>query len=576
MSNPLFSSIPIRVPKRNKFNLSHEVKLTGDMGFLYPIMCEPVLPNETWRIGLNTLVRFAPLLAPIMSEVDVYAHAFFVPSRLLYSSWEDFITGSHNGNKLSEDEMPPYPVRRVQATLLQQGGDLLVQHGQLADYLGFQTYTNAAKELSGVTQSNYYNFDDMPFRCYHKICDDFYRDENLEEPVFDEMWYHTGISRITNLTGNNVVRQMSLRRRAWRKDYFTSALPFPQKGDDVLLPLQGTASVVGDNALSSTAVVNNGYMKFTADGGNFDSAANAFWNADGRLMGSGMSATPGDKAAVYNGGLAIYPKSIASHLSVDLSSATSTTINELRRAYAAQRFLERRAVGGTRYIEQNFSMFGAKSSDGRLQRAQYLGGVKQPVVISQVLQTSSTTDSTPSGYESPLGQPAGTANSIGGGKLFTASFEEYGYIMVLLSVVPRADYIQGIPRKYLKTDPYDFYWPQFAHIGEQPIKNQELFFDIKKSTDGGPNDPNNGTFGYSPRYSEYRFINNSVHGDFRGSMAFWTMARQFDGFQNLNAQFIQCKPTTDVFSVNVGHHLWMQVGLNVSALRPMPKFGEPI
>lgn len=574
MSNPLFSKIPVRIPKRNKFNLSHEVKLTGEMGKLIPIMCEPVLPGESWRVGLNTLVRFAPMLAPIMSQVDVYAHAFFVPNRILYDYWEDFITGSHDGEKLSEEELPPYPETQFSANLLKQN-PAFMGNSTLFDYLGFQTYTKA-EDYGNVSVDNRYKVDDFPFRCYQKICDDYYRDENLEDPIFDSSWRALGPVDINSFS-QTVVERYGLRTRAWRKDYFTSALPFPQKGDDVLLPLQGTANING-TGVSQTAVVPYGNMKFSAQDGTFKGGANTYWNGDGGLMGESVgSAFPGDKAAQYLSGLGIQANSIASHLKVDLSTATSTTIRELRRAYAAQRFLERRAVGGTRYIEQNFAMFGAKSSDGRLQRAQFLGGMKQPVVVSQVLQTSATTDNTPDGSPSPLAQPAGTANSIGGKKLFSAKFEEYGYVMVILSVIPKADYMQGIPRKYLKRDPYDFYWPQFAHIGEQEIKNQELYFDITKSTSADdPNSVNNQTFGYTPRYAEYRFINNSVHGDFRGNLAFWHMARNFSSTPSLNKSFIQCKPTKDVFAVQGGDHLWMQCGLSVSALRPLPKYGEPI
>ena len=232
---------------------------------------------------------------------------------------------------------------------------------------------------------------------------------------------------------------------------------------------------------------------------------------------------------------------------------------------AAQRFLERRAVGGTRYIEQIRAFFGVKSSDARLQRSQFLGGCKNPVVISQVLQTSETTQS------SPLGQPAGNAVSAGGKYIFDHTFEEYGYVVGLISVVPKADYIQGIPKMYLRRDVYDFYFPQFAKIGEQPIENQELYFD-PTSVD------NDKTFGYTPRYAEYRFRNNRVCGDFRDSLKFWTLARDFDRIQNLNSQFITCDPSTRIFAYENSdfHHLWCEIGLNVKSLRPLPKYGEQL
>lgn len=562
MNFNLFNSIPLLKPKRNAFNLSHSVKLTMEMGQLVPFYVQDVLPSDRLRVSATNLIKFAPLIAPILSEVDVYLHFFFVPTRLIWDSWEDFITGSHKGKKLPEDSMPQMPrwiflrdfVNQAITNPLENEPSPL-QHGSLADYLGFQTFK---KGTSFVHVNTHYYVDQLPFRAYRKIYNDWYRDENLQEDKDEDWFSESGDISVNNSNFQEVSYQMRLENRAWRKDYFTSALPFAQKGDDVLIP--GGISVdpgsqlfipgTGGLSLSSGSVPTNQYLDVTARFNDPKSGDLYVDNGNGKIGATyqSVSLLSGSQFNEFAN-----------------SGASEGTIRELRRAMAAQRFLERRAVGGTRYIEQIRAFFGVKSSDARLQRSQFLGGCKNPVVISQVLQTSETTQS------SPLGQPAGNAVSAGGKYIFDHTFEEYGYVIGLISVVPKADYIQGIPKMYLRRDVYDFYFPQFAKIGEQPIENQELYFD-PTSVD------NDKTFGYTPRYAEYRFRNNRVCGDFRDSLKFWTLARDFDRIQNLNSQFITCDPSTRIFAYENSdfHHLWCEIGLNVKSLRPLPKYGEQL
>lgn len=562
MNFNLFNSIPLLKPKRNAFNLSHSVKLTMEMGQLVPFYVQDVLPSDRLRVSATNLIKFAPLIAPILSEVDVYLHFFFVPTRLIWDSWEDFITGSHKGKKLPEDSMPQMPrwifirnfVNQAITNHL-EGEPSPLQHGSLADYLGFQTFK---KGTSFDHVNTHYYVDQLPFRAYRKIYNDWYRDENLQDDRDEDWFSESGDISVNNSNFQEVSYQMRLENRAWRKDYFTSALPFAQKGDDVLIP--GGISVNPDSqlflhgtgglSLSSGSVPTNQYLDVTARFNDPKSGELYVDSGNGKISASyqSLSLLSGSQFNEFAN-----------------SGASEGTIRELRRAIAAQRFLERRAVGGTRYIEQIRAFFGVKSSDARLQRSQFLGGCKNPVVISQVLQTSETTQS------SPLGQPAGNAVSAGGKYIFDHTFEEYGYVIGLISVVPKADYIQGIPKMYLRRDVYDFYFPQFAKIGEQPIENQELYFD--------PTSVNNDkTFGYTPRYAEYRFRNNRVCGDFRDSLKFWTLARDFDRIQNLNSQFITCDPSTRIFAYENSdfHHLWCEIGLNVKSLRPLPKYGEQL
>lgn len=577
MNFNLFNSIPLLKPKRNAFNLSHSVKLTMEMGQLVPFYVQDVLPSDRLRVSATNLIKFAPLIAPILSEVDVYLHFFFVPTRLIWDSWEDFITGSHKGKKLPEDSMPQMPrwiflrnfVNQAITNPLESEPSPL-QHGSLADYLGFQTFK---KGTTFDHVNTHYYVDQLPFRAYRKIYNDWYRDENLQDDKDEDWFSESGDISVNNSNFQEVSYQMRLENRAWRKDYFTSALPFAQKGDDVLIPgsggvagdifnsklsvsLEGTAVPHRDSSATLSSIVNRD-VQFSSPADSTSGKLKYPSTSSGNVISLG-----GDISFVTN--TPISGDSLNRLLS-DSVSASEGTIRELRRAMAAQRFLERRAVGGTRYIEQIRAFFGVKSSDARLQRSQFLGGCKNPVVISQVLQTSETTQS------SPLGQPAGNAVSAGGKYIFDHTFEEYGYVIGLISVVPKADYIQGIPKMYLRRDVYDFYFPQFAKIGEQPIENQELYFD--------PTSVNNDkTFGYTPRYAEYRFRNNRVCGDFRDSLKFWTLARDFDRIQNLNSQFITCDPSTRIFAYENSdfHHLWCEIGLNVKSLRPLPKYGEQL
>lgn len=570
MNFNLFNSIPLLKPRKNAFKLSHNVKLTCEMGQLVPVFVQDVLPSDRFKLSVSNIVRFAPLLAPIMSEVDVFFHFFFVPNRIIWSEWETFMTGSKNGRKLADDQVPVPPRIVFDGNILNSAlkngqnwandGHAPLTHGSLADYLGFQTFK------SGVTFDNgSYPLDELPFRAYYKIWSDWYRDENLIEDVLPDYIDNSGDRLITNSNLPDVENLMQLRRRCWKKDYFTSALPFAQKGDDVLIP-GSTSEVSFRSGQLPTAQYSTQFGAFAGPNMPVDSTPVVIRqmprspNSGNLAVGETSEYSLKPNMNIFN----INPKSLNDYLQG--GQATEATIRELRRAFAAQRFFERRAVGGTRYIEQNYAFFGVKSSDGRLQRSEYLGGSKNPVVISQVLQTSEGTSS------SPLGTPAGNAVSAGGKYIFDRSFEEYGWIIGLMSIMPKPDYIQGIPKMFLRRDIYDYYWPQFAKIGEQPIENQELYFSPTSNN-------NDGTFGYTPRYAEYRFRNNRVCGDFKDTLKFWTLARDFDAPQALNHSFVECNPSDRIFAVSDSasadyNHLWCEIGLNVKSLRPLPKYGE--
>lgn len=593
----IFNSTPLKAPGRSAFNLGHSIKLTGEMGQLIPFWCEPVLPGDRFKVSSSQLVRFAPLRAPIMTDVDVYVHFFFVPNRLIWSGWEKFITGADNGRKLEEKDIPAPPFLGFNADTLKniksstsadnRYGYGYLHNGGLADYLGFQTYSDSEIDAlpTGSAIKDSYDVDELPFRAYAKIYDDYYRDENLEDEILTDFIKDrsglTFVNTVSDYISTDAWNLMSIQLRNWKKDYFTSALPWPQKGDDVLIPGSslgsdlsivgnGKSSLVGNFALLNSNGLNIQYERLAGGASVLKSyqptagtdVVGGLYIGDNDSNRNKITAITGKVAPNYEN---VDVSDIASKLSIDGGSVNSGTIRELRRAYAAQRFLERRAVGGSRYIEQNLAMFGVLSSDGRLQRAEFLGGMRQPVVISQVLQTSETTDS------SPLGQPAGNAVSVGRDFIFDREFEEYGFVMGIISVMPKAEYMQGIPRKFQRKDMYDYYWPQFAHVGEQDIKNSELFFDFGSAG-------NDRTFGYTPRYAEYRFNNNRVCGDFKDTLSFWHMARSFNSTPGLNYTFINCDPTKRIYAYEGSdfNHLWMEIGLDCKALRPLPKYAESL
>lgn len=576
MSNFLFNTIRIKKLKRNKFNLSHDVKLSMRMGELIPIFCQDVVPGDTFKLNTELLIRFAPLAAPVMHRINVYTHFFFVPKRLLWDNWKTFITGGESG-----EETPAYPRFNMNAISSNSSQWALLKKmfstGTLADYLGFPVIdplTNDGDRRFSETISRSFDIDALPFRAYQLIWNEYYRDQNLQEEI-DIMKDVDGV--VSTASGTDVDRArvlMSLQKRAWTKDYFTSALPFVQRGDQVTLPLGGSGEIVSkpgytdipvyplDSVDPSTGKFPNTEIK-GVETGSSPGAGPLNTTSGGFLLANGKPVYVGTRSKVDIDVL-------GDRTEVDLSNVSLATINELRRAIKAQEYLEATARGGSRYIEYIQSIFGVKSSDARLQRPEYLGGGKQPVLISDVMSTAET-------QNKPIATPAGAAASLGKTHSFKRYFEEFGYVIGIMSVLPVPAYQQGMPKQFMKFDRYDHYIPQFANLGEQEIRTTELYFDPAPS--GGVADINDKLFGYAPRYSEYKFINSSVHGDFRTSLKYWHMGRIFADRPALNASFIQADPTERVFAVTSEDDpfdkLWVNIHHNCVALRPMPKYGTP-
>lgn len=576
MSNFLFNTIRIKKPKRNKFNLSHDVKLSMRMGELIPIFCQDVVPGDTFKLNTELLIRFAPLAAPVMHRINVYTHFFFVPKRLVWDNWKTFITGGESG-----EETPAYPRINVNAVAKQVSQWAILKKvfgtGTLADYLGFPVCDSLTEDGDlrfNENISRSFDIDALPFRAYQLIWNEYYRDQNLQEEV-DIMKDVDGV--VSSATGTDVDRVrllMTLQKRAWTKDYFTSALPFVQRGGQVTLPLGGSGEIVSkagytdvpvyplDSVDPSTGKFPNTQVKNVTTG-DPTGAGTLEATSSGLLLANGKPAYIGTNSKVAIDVL-------GERTEVDLSNVSLATINELRRAIKAQEYLEATARGGSRYIEYIQSIFGVKSSDARLQRPEYLGGGKQPVLISDVMSTAET-------QNKPIATPAGAAASLGKTHSFKRYFEEFGYVIGIMSVLPVPAYQQGMPKQFMKFDRYDHYIPQFANLGEQEIRTTELYFDPAPSA--GVVDINDKLFGYAPRYAEYKFINSSVHGDFRTSLKYWHMGRIFGSRPALNSSFIQADPTERVFAVtsedDAFDKLWVNIHHNCVALRPMPKYGTP-
>ncbi|MDD6541120.1 MAG: major capsid protein [Prevotella sp.] len=566
----IFSKIPVKKPKRSKFNLSHEVKMSADFGGLYPFFCQEVVPGDTFKMNTELFIRFAPMLAPIMHQVNVFTHFFFVPNRLVWKDWQDFITGGEDGQT-----NVAFPRIKIPAgTIIQNnkdsrfsGPNTYYGNGTLADYLGFPSLPNLPGDVVNTSEDIY--FSQLPFRAYDLIWNEYYRDQNLQE----EIDIKSLDNKPSDISWSDFIEYAKLRNRCWEKDYFTSALPWTQRGGDVHLPMTGDADVFG--AGPSKAQFHLG--TYNADGptdpnnGTLINLLGPSAKGYSDISVNKVAGKEGDRLQLTSSQPSTYYVKDGDKIGyADMSNVNSATINELRKAFSLQRWLERNARAGSRYIEQIASHFGVRSSDARLQRPEFLGGGRTPVVISEVLQQSATTAS---GSNTPLGDMAGHGVAVGKSHSFKRFFEEHGYVIGIVSILPRTSYQQGLPRQFSKFNRFDYYWPEFANIGEQEIKEKELFL--------GTSD-NEKTFGYQSRYSEYKYIPSQVHGDFKSTLSFWHLGRQFSSAPKLSGDFVTCGPNTEnlnrIFAVQDSNysHIWIDCYNNLRASRPMPKYGIPM
>lgn len=568
--NTLFTSVKTpRVPL-NRFDLSFDRIGTFKMGKLYPIICKEMLPGDRFRVRTDSLVRTMPLSSPAFGRLRMYIHYFFVPNRLVWDHWEDFITGGESGE---DTHVPPYV---PWSDLV--GGDF--QSRSKSDSQGNWTYTPedglvAAFGLpaqpyagSNVAQAGIDNgistttpVSVLPFRAYRLIWNEYYRDQNIDDelPIDTSADGKQDISGWSDETFKGSILGDLLSRR-WLKDYFTSALPTPQRGPDVQLPIVGEGGTIQADGPLKLLIQNQGTGEITKNTSAFVPDVN---KGLGNVTSINIAESPTDQ----------FPLDVqhtdlmyASGLTTAGGSVVAATINDLRRAIALQRFYEISARAGSRYIETIMGHFHVRSSDARLQRPEYLGGGVTDINIGEVLQTSAT-DQT-----SPQGNMAGRGFGVGRSNRCTYRAEEHGYLFGIMSIIPEPYYFQGIDKEWTRQSRVDYYWPSFAHLGEQEIDKSELCV----GTSDGETDTYGKLFGYAPRYAEYKFSKNIITGLLRGSLANWTFARNVSD-PNLNAAFLEVPQVNNPFAVQDEDTdkfiVWFSN--EIRALRPMPFFGTP-
>lgn len=540
----LFTTVVSKIPKRNRFHQAFETIHSANFGELRVLEITELDPGNTFLDQISLSIKCAPMKAPAFGRIDATLHFFFVPRRLLYDEWEQFITGGVNGT-FAQDVSELNPVAPSFSF-----EDLALENqlydGSLADDLGLP-YAEDQGTYVGIPP-----IDAMPFAAYHKIFSDYYRDELLDPDEFEPL--HSEVQAASTST------LLDRRYRAWRKDYFTSARPDTQLGPSVGVPIGGEITADGAFRLVDT----EGVTTNTAWYARFNSQET---DSDGNKYNGFYHGSSGAAAGAYADGLAL--------------DNAYLLIQDLRKGLRLQEFREKNMRGGNRYIENIFHHFGVKSSDARLQRAQYLGGRSVPVVIGEVLQsvdTRVTSEGVTTG--NPLGQRGGVANAGGSSQRIKFFSEEHGFVLAILSIMPHALYYQGIPRMFAaRWDPMDYAWPEFGNLGEQEIYNWELYVEEGADAD------NAGVFGYQSRYADRKFRPSTIHGKFRsGQLMSWHTARQFSNRPKLNKSFVYFP--SDVYAGGANRifvvesnalddHFYIHAWHDLTIVQHLPKYGIP-
>lgn len=533
-----FAMIPKADIPRSSFKIQKTHKTTFDAGYLVPVYVDEVLPGDTFNLKMTAFARLATPLFPIMDNMHIDSFFFFVPNRLIWDNWQRF---------MGEQDNPSDSISYVVPQQVSPAGGYAV--GSLQDYMGLPTVGQVG---AGNTVSHCAFFT----RAYNLIWNDWFRDENLQNSAVVNTGDGPDPSPATNYT---------LLRRGKRHDYFTSALPWPQKGTSVSLPLGTTAPVYGTGkALGLTDGTGNFGLISQSSGVNPLQATNNSYNTTVGTAASGVNMAGLKTAGVVTSGV--------SGLYADLSAATAATINQLRQSFQIQKLLERDARGGTRYTEIIRAHFGVISPDARLQRPEYLGGGSSPVNVNPIAQTSGTGAS---GTSSPLGNLAAMGTALAHGHGFTQSFTEHGVIIGLVSVRADLTYQQGLRKMWNRSTRYDFYFPAFAMLGEQAVLNREIYCD------GSANDTN--VFGYQERWAEYRYNPSQISGLFKstsaGTIDAWHLAQKFTTLPTLNSTFIQdTPPVSRIVAVGAaanGQQFLLDTFFDIKAARPLPMYSVP-
>ena len=522
----LFSQIPSTQIPRSVFDRSHGYKTTFNSGYLVPFYVDEVLPGDSFKLTATLFARLATPIVPFMDNLYLETFFFFVPNRLVWDNWQKF-----NGERKNPSDSTDFLIPTVSGTN--------VQNQTLWDYFGLPTNVNKALKVNA-----------LPFRAYNLIFNEWFRDENLQESL--EVPTGDGPD---NLTDYNLVR------RGKRHDYFTSCLPWPQKGPGVEISIGGLASVQpsGTPTFKAVTVTGTNNQTFVRDANTLGIATNA--------DSIGLSNANFLRQAYHSSsGTLTHLDWLSPGLQVDLSTATPISINDLRQAFQIQKLYERDARGGTRYTEILRSHFGVISPDARLQRPEYLGGSSARISINPVQQTSATNETTPQGNLAAFGV---VSDSFHG---FSKSFVEHGYVFGFVNVRADLTYQQGLNRMWSRQGRFDFYWPVLAHLGEQAVLNKEIYAQGTADDDK--------VFGYQERYAEYRYYPGQITGKFRSTdpqpLDSWHLAQKFSSLPTLSAQFIQDNPPVErVVAVTSEPQFLFDSYIRLKCARPMPVYSVP-
>lgn len=525
-STEQFAMVPKAEVPRSAFAMQKMLKTTFNAGQLIPIFCEEVLPGDTFKVHGTLFGRMATPITPVMDNLHLETFFFFVPNRIVWSNWVRF---------MGEQPNPSDSISFTLPTITSPVGGYAAL--SVFDYFGLPTVGQLVVNGSYTSQS-------LPLRAYNLIWNDWFRDENLQNSVVENLG-----------DGPDAVANYNLLRRGKRKDYFTGALPFVQKGLAVQLPLGTSAPVVSNGV--------NMQMRAGTDALTTRTRVAAGANSGDVLVAAGTA------GATMNWGAA---GASTTGLVTDLSAATAANVNQIRQAFQVQKLLERDARGGTRYTELVRAHFGVISPDARLQRPEYLGGGHTAININPVAQTTGTGAS---GQSTPLGALAGYGTFLGQYHGFSQSFTEHGYIIGLCSVRADLTYQQGVRKHWNRSTRYDFYFPVFQALGEQAVLNREIY------ADGTINDPL--VFGYQERWAEYRYNPSQITGLFKsttaGTIDIWHLSQRFTSLPTLNSTFIEDNPPLQrVLAVGAsanGQQFLLDSFWNITAVRPLPMYSVP-